>query len=1002
MADRDSASSSASASAATPSLLPTLSPLTVAAVSEWCTTHSSEFDALVAEKASQNAIESWHAKHDDAARRASQAVWRRVMATGDAVARKMSGAATKTGFTTGIRNTSTTTTSSGSSSSNDATTGKKRPTTTVTSTTTTTKVFTKTAMNAMEKKKYTDERALSCRKRLLGLGKDDFIVQLLADVGKDLDICSLVSVIKSNISVLFGSGHVQVYILDETGGVLMAGGGGGGNQPQQMKQQVTDIDDMLLPMGTGIAGYVAETGETVRAGPEIVRDKRYRAERDAEYERRTVSLLCMPILLNQRVIGVAQVVNKDVDSSNTFDGEDENILGTYLHFCALAMANAKVFEQAVLDCRSSEVLLELAKHVFTDLSSVGGVVQGIIKRAARLLQCDRCSIFEVDETSNELLARVFEDGEVSGSSNIGGGGGGGASSSEDKQQQKEEAKSANDDTPSPTRISVGEIRFPRSTGVAGHVATTGETLNIPDAYADSRFNRDVDAKTGYVTRNLLCMPIRAANGDIVGVAQLVNKKSGAFTRADERLFEAYAVFCGLGMMAVKAHDSTRRSEQRLKVTLDVLSYHCRASDIDTDALLAREVPSYEALKLGEFSLDTNLMSPDDMVLSIIRMFTHLGFMEHFRIPYTTFCRWLLTVRGSYRPVVYHNWAHAFSVTHAMFLLIHRSSLQTELPEMTKLALLMSCICHDLDHRGTNNDFQKISDSPLAQLYGTSTMEHHHFDQSLMLLMSEGNNFLANIPVEDFSTIVSLLEHCILSTDLALYMKKRDGFFAAVKDKSFGKEHNWHKDTKKMRLLTSMLMTASDIFAVARPWASQLEAAKVVYEEFYEQGDLERSLGKAPAALMDRQKIGDMPNMQMGFVDFICMPLYEALTILFPRLQPILDNVKYNRAQWESLKGSFPLSQKKKKKNGSSSSSSSGGGGGGGGGDGEPDSTMVAEVGGKAGKVTTEQGATTQDDKVGSGGGVTNASFFTGTGANSKRGVRIGNGDVSRARTCVLS
>jgi cGMP-specific 3',5'-cyclic phosphodiesterase len=54
-------------------------------------------------------------------------------------------------------------------------------------------------------------------------------------------------------------------------------------------------------------------------------------------------------------------------------------------------------------------------------------------------------------------------------------------------------------------------------------------------------------------------------------------------------------------------------------------------------------------------------------------------------------------------------------------------------------LLVACLCHDLDHRGTNNAFESKVESPLAILYSTSTMEHHHFDQCVMILNSEGNN-----------------------------------------------------------------------------------------------------------------------------------------------------------------------------------------------------------------------------------------------------------------------
>ena len=66
-----------------------------------------------------------------------------------------------------------------------------------------------------------------------------------------------------------------------------------------------------------------------------------------------------------------------------------------------------------------------------------------------------------------------------------------------------------------------------------------------------------------------------------------------------------------------------------------------------------------------------------------------------------------------------------------------------------ISLIIACLCHDLDHRGTNNSFQVKSSSNLAQLYSTSTMEHHHFDQCLMILNSKGNQILANVSQVSF-------------------------------------------------------------------------------------------------------------------------------------------------------------------------------------------------------------------------------------------------------------
>ena len=86
-----------------------------------------------------------------------------------------------------------------------------------------------------------------------------------------------------------------------------------------------------------------------------------------------------------------------------------------------------------------------------------------------------------------------------------------------------------------------EIRFPAHLGLAGHVAMTGEIINIEDAYNDSRFNKDIDKKTGYRTRTVLCVPMFNLKHEIIGVFQIINKLSGeTYTHEDEALLIAIA------------------------------------------------------------------------------------------------------------------------------------------------------------------------------------------------------------------------------------------------------------------------------------------------------------------------------------------------------------------------------------------------------------------------------------------------------------------------------
>jgi len=83
-----------------------------------------------------------------------------------------------------------------------------------------------------------------------------------------------------------------------------------------------------------------------------------------------------------------------------------------------------------------------------------------------------------------------------------------------------------------------EIRLLNNTGIAGHVFTSGEAIIVDDPYSDPRFNRSIDEQTGYHTRNILCVPIKTVKGEVIGVAQALNKVKGGFTKHDLALLEA--------------------------------------------------------------------------------------------------------------------------------------------------------------------------------------------------------------------------------------------------------------------------------------------------------------------------------------------------------------------------------------------------------------------------------------------------------------------------------
>lgn len=126
------------------------------------------------------------------------------------------------------------------------------------------------------------------------------------------------------------------------------------------------------------------------------------------------------------------------------------------------------------------------------------LLRTIIEETTAVMEAERSSLFLIDPAKQEMWAKIAQG------------------------------------------VDVIEIRFPVGVGIAGTVGRTGETINIPDAYQDPRFNPAFDNKTGYHTRSILCAPLRNTHGDILGAIQVLNKRTGPFRADDEALLTALA------------------------------------------------------------------------------------------------------------------------------------------------------------------------------------------------------------------------------------------------------------------------------------------------------------------------------------------------------------------------------------------------------------------------------------------------------------------------------
>lgn len=620
--------------------------------------------------------------------------------------------------------------------------------------------------------------------------------------------------------------------------------------------------------GITVPTYVARTREPIRLSRGDI-DARF--PEGIGHKGDITHILCQAIgQPDGLLVAVLELYRKD--TGLPFHEEDEEIACSYLVWGGIALHYAHLFLNMNKQKKLNDFLLAVVKSIFQDMVSMDTLVTKVMNFAQRLVDADRASLFLVDSKNKELYATIFDIG-IEGGDNTNAAGGN---------------DSGSDDSNSKVNAP-REIRFSLGTGIAGEVAMTGEILNIPDAYSDPRFNRTVDQLTGYKTESILCMPI-FIRGNIIGVVQMVNKRSGLFTKEDEEAFEMFAVYCGLALHHAKLYDKIRRSEQKYRVALEVLSYHNTCTEEEVRQCLQDGIPS-NVSDIDNYYFDPFNYGDFKKAVYTIYMFIDLFGLNRF--DQTSLIRFTLTVRKNYRRVPYHNWTHGFSVANTMYTIIKKSDSAFRPNEC--LALFIGSLCHDLDHRGKNNKFMLDTESPLAAIYSTSTMEHHHFNQTVTILQQEGHNIFGKLTSSEYKQVLSLVKHCILATDLALFFPNKGKLAVLIEEEKF----SWSVLEHRM-LIQAIAMTASDLSASAKPWDVQKKTVEVIFEEFYQQGDAERQAGRMPISMMDRNQPDQQAGSQVGFLTGICIPCYTLLHRLIPETKPLLEKCQQNLNQWSSI------------------------------------------------------------------------------------------------------
>lgn len=288
--------------------------------------------------------------------------------------------------------------------------------------------------------------------------------------------------------------------------------------------------EVRLPMDAGILGYVATTGKSINV-VEAREHELFNSEVDEPCDYQIKSILCMPIFSSKsetEPVAVVRLLNKAGDVP--FDEEDEQQFRVFADSIGIILESCQSFYVVARNQRGVAALLRATTTLGQSLD-LETTLRSVMDQARDLMQADRSTLFLLNRETNELWTKLAKaDGK--------------------------------------TMI---KIRIPANRGIAGYVASTGQTLNITDAYDDPRFDPTTDQQTGYRTRTVLCMPVYNAKGELIGVTQLINKNQGTFTNSDEEFLRAFNSQAGMALQNSQLFENMMVEKQYQKDMLQSLS-----------------------------------------------------------------------------------------------------------------------------------------------------------------------------------------------------------------------------------------------------------------------------------------------------------------------------------------------------------------------------------------------------------------------------------------------
>ena len=263
----------------------------------------------------------------------------------------------------------------------------------------------------------------------------------------------------------------------------------------------------------------------------------------------------------------------------------------------------------------------------------------------------------------------------------------------------------------------------------------------------------------------------------------------------------------------------------------------------------------------------------------------------------------------YKTTLYHNSMHGADVTQSLCLYFLNSNAEEICQSLVLdlLGILIAALGHDLGHPGLTNPFHINSSSELAITYNdVSCLENFHTSKLFRTIRNPQTDIFEKLTVQDYKTIRKRMIGNILSTDMANHgkimtlIKSRIAINKAENKTKFELlSGNEKTKFEEQQSLFDFLIHAADLAHNTKLFNISLKWVELLSEEFWLQGDKEKSMNLPVSFLCDRDNY-NIPNSQVGFIKGFIIPTFDCLVNIFPSLKYTMDNAKTNLKKWEKL------------------------------------------------------------------------------------------------------